>query len=435
LKTPRIENSRFWRASIFPFAILLVAISANAQEIHELTLVTAIELATQNDDWLTVSEQEQNAYLEEATAAGELPDPKMMVGLANMPLDTFNFGQEPMTQFRLGVNQAFPRGDTRELLRKKITQQSEVSPLHRDDRTASVTLEVSGLWFDAYLAEQSISLINNDRALFEQLVDITTARYTSTAGLARQQDLIRAALELVRLDDRLALLRQRQDSSRQRLAEWLPYEIVSLPFSQDLPELEPPESELNSLPQALEFFENHPKIRVNDKQIEIAQTQVEITKQSFKPSFNVGASYGYRDRSRLGIDRADFISLDLSFDLPLFTENRQKPRLRASQYRASAKQTERILLIKDLFANYQQAMAQLVVLDERKAIYNDYLLSQLTDLTEATLSSYTADEGDFEEVMRAYIAELNAKIELLQIDIERLKVISLLDYLLTTSAY
>ncbi|MBL4580171.1 MAG: TolC family protein, partial [Gammaproteobacteria bacterium] len=224
-------------------------------------------------------------------------------------------------------------------------------------------------------------------------------------------------------------------SSRQRLAEWLPYEIVSLPFSQDLPELEPPESELNSLPQALEFFENHPKIRVNDKQIEIAQTQVEITKQSFKPSFNVGASYGYRDRSRLGIDRADFISLDLSFDLPLFTENRQKPRLRASQYRASAKQTERILLIKDLFANYQQAMAQLVVLDERKAIYNDYLLSQLTDLTEATLSSYTADEGDFEEVMRAYIAELNAKIELLQIDIERLKVISLLDYLLTTSAY
>ena len=90
-------------------------------------------------------------------------------------------------------------------------------------------------------------------------------------------------------------------------------------------------------------------------------------------------------------------------------------------------------MIKELFARYQQAVTQLVILDERKALFNNSLLSQLTDLTEATLSSYTADEGDFEEVMRAYIAELNAKIDLLQIDVERLKVISLLDYLLTTS--
>ena len=44
-----------------------------------------------------------------------------------------------------------------------------------------------------------------------------------------------------------------------------------------------------------------------------------------------------------------------------------------------------------------------------------------------------ADEGDFEEVMRAYIAELNTKIELLQIDVARLRVISRLNYLLARS--
>ena len=51
----------------------------------------------------------------------------------------------------------------------------------------------------------------------------------------------------------------------------------------------------------------------------------------------------------------------------------------------------------------------------------------------STLSAYTADEGDFEEVMRAYIAELNTKIELLQIDVARLRVISRLNYLLARS--
>ena len=420
-----------------PFLVLIVLVESVslsfAQENPALTLEEAIELAVQSDDWLLISEQEENAYLEEAIAANELPDPKVMVGLANLPIDSFAFDQEPMTQFRLGINQSFPRGATRELLSKKIGLQSQISPIDREKRVANVRLEVTGLWLDAYMAAQSISLIENDRDLFEQLVDITSARYTSAAGLSRQQDLIRAELELVRLDERLTALRQRQDSNKQRLAEWLPYEVVSLPFNTELPELQPSEAELTGLNQAAEFFRDHPIIRANEKQIAIAQTQVEIARQSFKPSFSVGASYGYRDRTPQGIYRDDFVSFDLNFDLPIFTKNRQQPRLRASQYRASARQTEKMLLIKELFARYQDAQAQLEMLDERRVIFNDSLLSQLSDLTEATLSSYTTDEGDFEEVMRAYIAQLNANIELLQLDIDRLKVISILDYLVTRS--
>ena len=420
-----------------PFLVLIVLVESVslsfAQENPALTLEEAIELAVQSDDWLLISEQEENAYLEEAIAANELPDPKVMVGLANLPIDSFAFDQEPMTQFRLGINQSFPRGATRELLSKKIGLQSQISPIDRENRVANVRLEVTGLWLDAYMAAQSISLIENDRDLFEQLVDITSARYTSAAGLSRQQDLIRAELELVRLDERLTALRQRQDSNKQRLAEWLPYEVVSLPFNTELPELQPSEAELTGLNQAAEFFRDHPIIRANEKQIAIAQTQVEIARQSFKPSFSVGASYGYRDRTPQGIYRDDFVSFDLNFDLPIFTKNRQQPRLRASQYRASARQTEKMLLIKELFARYQDAQAQLEMLDERRVIFNDSLLSQLSDLTEATLSSYTTDEGDFEEVMRAYIAQLNANIELLQLDIDRLKVISILDYLVTRS--
>jgi uncharacterized small protein (DUF1192 family) len=37
--------------------------------------------------------------------------------------------------------------------------------------------------------------------------------------------------------------------------------------------------------------------------------------------------------------------------------------------------------------------------------------------------------------MRAYIAELNTKIELLQIDVARLKVVARINYLLATSDY
>lgn len=416
-------------------ASLVTCDVAFAQNDSSLTLDEAIELAIGNDDWLVANELDERAYLEQSIAAGQLPDPLINIGMNNLPVDSFSFSQEPMTQFRIGVNQFFPRGDTLRILQDISVLRSEVNPHLRDDREAAVTLEVSNLWLSTYFAEQAILLINNDRELFEQLVDITSARYTTAAGLARQQDLVRAEVELVRLDDRLAMLRQQQDSNKQRLVEWLPYDSLSLPLDSVLPFLEVPNTELQSLAQASEFFLEHPIVRAHDKKIEIAQEQVELSRQAFKPSFSVGAGYGYRDDAQTGFntERADFLTLSLNFDLPLFTENRQKPRLRASQYRASATQTERILLIKDLFANYQQALAQLDVLDERAAIFNDTLLGQLADLAEATLASYTADEGDFEEVMRAYISELNAKIELLQIDVERLKVISLLNYLLSTS--
>jgi len=338
-----------------------------------------------------------------------------------------------MTQLRIGINQTFPRGDTLALQQRQKMQQSEINPYLRDNRKANIAVQVSILWLNTFLAQQSIELIQNDRELFEQLVDLTGVRYTSAAGLARQQDLVRSELELTRLDDRLAMLRQLQNTNKQKLSQWLPYQLLGKSLSSVTPDIEPPTTRLTSLGQATDFFANHPTVRAHDKRIQIAQTKVSLTQQSLKPAYSVGASYGYRDNAPMGRQRADFISLDLSFDIPYFTEKRQKPKIRASRYTASARQTERILLFKELFSNYQQANAQLDVLDERKILFEDVLLDQMNDLTETTLSAYTADEGDFEEVMRAYIGELNAKIELLEIDVERQKVISRLNYLTATS--
>ena len=46
------------------------------------------------------------------------------------------------------------------------------------------------------------------------------------------------------------------------------------------------------------------------------------------------------------------------------------------------------------------------------------------------MSAYTSDDGDFAEVVRARIAELNAKIEALDIDVQRAKTIVQLNYFL-----
>ena len=94
-----------------------------------LMLDEAVRIAQVNDPWLDGSHLRQEAAESQSVAAGALPDPTVSIGFANLPVDSFDFGQEPMTQLVVGVGQAFPRGDTRSLRRQQLLETSAQHPL------------------------------------------------------------------------------------------------------------------------------------------------------------------------------------------------------------------------------------------------------------------------------------------------------------------
>ena len=57
----------------------------------------------------------------------------------------------------------------------------------------------------------------------------------------------------------------------------------------------------------------------------------------------------------------------------------------------------------------------------------------MDEQAEASLNAYTNDNGDFSEVVRARIAELNARIEALNINVDIQKSISKINYFLAGS--
>mgnify|MGYP003666907854 CR=1 FL=1 len=83
--------------------LLFSSISGWAQP--RLELKSVIEAATENDPWLDQSSYKQDALVEESVAEGALPDPRVTIGAANLPLDTFDTRQEPMTQGTIGITQ------------------------------------------------------------------------------------------------------------------------------------------------------------------------------------------------------------------------------------------------------------------------------------------------------------------------------------------
>ena len=366
---------------------------AHAQAVPEgLTLHEAVAIALAADPWMSGSRHTQAALTDEAAAAATLPDPKMSLLAGNFPVDTFDINQEAMTQLAVGVSQAFPRGDTLALARKQKLQLAQQHPLLREDRRAKVTATVAQLWLDAYDAQESIRLIETDRVLFEHLLDAAQASYSAAAGRARQQDVIRAQLELTRLDDRLTALRQRRDAAQRRLSEWLgrsaDHELAStLPI--DSPNS--PVSAPASRQERYEQIRHHPALLALDWRIDAGQTDVDLARQKYKPEWGLSAQYGYRDRDLMGRDRADLFSVGVTFDLPLFTADRQDRQVRAAIGHAEAIKTEKQLLIRQLTAQLETAAANLARLEQRRALYADRLLPQMAEQAEASLAASSVE--------------------------------------------
>ncbi|MGQ9424321.1 TolC family protein [Gilvimarinus sp. F26214L] len=397
-----------------------------------LSLQDAITGAIAADPWLAGSRHRQAALLDEATAAAALPNPRLSLGLSNFPTDDWDFGREAMTQATIGVSQAFPRGESRALAKEQKRELARQQPFLRIDRKARVTATVTQLWLEVLRAQQSIHLIESDRALFEQLVDVAEASYGSAHAQVRQQDVIRAQLELTRLDDRLTALQQEQEIAQRQLSEWIGESAV-LAVEPDLPVLEVA-TELPAHNDGKGHWKNvlvqHPAVAALEQEIASVATGIELAEQAYKPEWGLSAQYGYRDEDPLGNERSDLLSVGVNIDLPLFTENKQDKEVSAAVSRTEAIKTERTLLLRRLGAELDGAIVQLQRLQQRESLYREQLLPQMQDQAEAALSAYNHDAGDFAEAVRARIAELNAKIEALAIRVAELKTIAQLNYLL-----
>lgn len=449
------------RATLLALLCLTEHASAGGDSVGQssgitLDLEEVVHAAQRNDPWLVGNQHAQAAIESMSMSSGTMPDPKVSVGLVNLATDSFDFSQEPMTNFRVGVSQTFPRGDSLSIKRKQLDLSSRQYPYQREDRKGKVTVTASMLWLDAYKAQQSIALINNDRSLFEELVDVAQARYSTAVGDVRQQDIIRAQLELTALEDRLMVIHQHRETYLQKLSEWLSDYFVgeysessgveqllqssTLVLNKRLPVVEmlSPQLYLSNAsisPQLLyETMSAHPAVMAIERKIDASAAAVELAQQKYKPEWGVNAAYGYRDDDPLGNTRADFFSVGVTFDVPLFTNNRQDKEYQSAVSQTASVRSQKWQLARHLIASFEAAKVQLRRLNERQALYQNQLLPQMHDQAEASLSAYTNDAGDFSEVVRARIAELNARIDALSIDVDRQKVIIQMNYFFMTNA-
>ncbi len=411
-----LRQSRIRRAmSLVCLSLVWSMPVAVANQSPTLDLSEAEQIALQNDPVVQASLIRSEALSDDAVADGQLPDPKLRTGLYNVPLDSFDVTKQPTTQLRLGIQQAFPRGDTLLYKSKKTQLQAGLENVRAELERKKILRNVRKLYLDTYYQMEAIRIIRSSRKLFENLTEITQVQYGS--GGSSQQDVLRAELELSRLDDRITQIKTKEELSRAHLSRWLG-DAAWRKLQLTVPQLPTPPARQ----EIEESLQQHPEIRIQSAVIETHQAAVAISKEQYKPGWTVGAEY----RMRFGDNpdnssRTDMGAVMLTVDIPLFTEKRQDKRLSASQKRADAATLDRANSWRKLRESLATDMANKQRLVERVQRYDKRLLKEAKENADAALQAYQAGTIEFTGLMRARITELDIRLQALKLRIDLLK--------------
>lgn len=407
-------------AALAAAVMMAAAFPVGAQE---LTLPEAERLALRDDPVMAELGARALAFDEQSVADGQLPDPKLKLGVMNLPVDGFDFTQEAMTQAQIGLRQTFPRGDTLALRTERGGALAGAERAWQRDEARKIVRATRLSWLEAFYWTRAAIILGESQMAVENLIQVSQFLYST--GRQNQQDVIRAELEYSLLEDRLVGIAAKRDVARASLAKW-----IGADGARPLPVTLPKLAEPRPLADVLAALAGHPSIAAEDRLIQARQSDIDLARQAYQPEWNVDLTYGFRGGEDFGRgDRADFLSVMVTMDLPFFTERRQDRRLSASKHRAAAALNRRDDRLRELRRVLESEHAAWARLGERDRLYEHTVVQRAADNYDASLRAYRNDVSDFATVMRAQLTEIDTRLQWLRVRVDRAKAQAKLLYL------
>ena len=428
----QLRRIRMWvnikKIAIASIAYLVIMPSGQAQSLSTpLSMREAVDIALRNDPVLVSLQDKEQAFRESSIAASALPDPNVKFGFVNFPTDTYKRNQEPMTQIQLGVSQMFPAGDTLNIKASRRINFANAEKAKANNQQRLIKRQTRKAWLELFYWTQALRIIKQNNVLFKNMVDATESNFVG--GMMLQQDIIRAELELELLNDKEIDILASIKKTRSKLSKLVGEEVANRPVASDLPVFNQV-ADIKNI-NKLDF---HPMLQVQNAIVAASNNGVALAKQSYKPNWVVDLTYGMRDDAANGIDRADFLSAIVKFSVPLFTENLQDRKVAASKRRHHASLNKLEDKKRQLIQMYQSNLSDFEQFSSRSERYKKILLVKAHQNAEVALSSYQSDRGQFINLIRARVTELNLQLKGLRLEINRHKAHSDLVYLVGEQA-
>lgn len=367
-----------------------------------LKLQDAIDIVITENPGLAAIQARADALAAVPSQKNSLPDPMLMFNAMNLPVDSFDLQQEAMTQLQVGISQMLPYPGKLELRERAAEFEKYAARWNVDEMRLKLVRDVKIVWWNLYFLDRALEIMVRNQQLLRQLVNVAQTKYRVGKGL--QQDVLLAQLELSKLEDKKINLQGMRHNQEARLNALLNRPVqspVKLPgqVADTLLEITNEQQLLSKARPLLASLKN---------KVEAARARLELAKKGSNPDFKLGAVYGFRSGDNMdGSSRADFLSVMLSFNVPLYAGSRQDKRvdertsqLSQAQYGLDDGRGKVEAAISQALNDYQQARKQISLLKTG-------IIPQANQTVASMLSAYQVGKVDFLNLVRVQITLFN----------------------------
>ena len=381
------------------------ALEVSAQEVTALRLGDVLARAQESNPRLIAVSAAAEAAAYRVRDASTLPDPTIQLGVMNFGVPDFNTQMAMSMAPAVQLMQMVPFPGKLGLRGEIAGLSHEMALATADEVWWDVRGRASSLFFDLYALDRQIEVMNETLLLLQDFQEVAQAMYSS--GTGRQADVLRADVEVAKMDGDIRRMGATRESRAARLNALLDLPQgtpVASPLLGELPLQLPEQAELESLARELRPALTRARLRVDQ-----AEAGAELASRQIWPDFSVGLSYGQRNRG-MGMER--MASAMIGFSLPIHAGNRQYA------MRDEAEAMERVAVADlqgnqaDVNARIGELLAELERSRTLAVLYRDEVIPEARATTEAAFTSYRVGSVDFMTLVDAQMTVNQYEAEL-----------------------
>lgn len=348
--------------------------------------------------------------------AGLPPDPEVQVGAMNLSLPGFSANMPTSMAPSVQVMQRLPLFGKLGLSERIAGQSTEIARADAAEAWWEVRAEAAMAFYEVYQADREIAVMKETLQLLQDFRKVAQAMYS--AGEGRQADVLRAGVEVARMEAEIKRMEAMRVSAAARLNAVLnvaPDAVVASPELPSLPSVIPPGDTLRGWAEGA-----RPMLARGRTEVEQAGSRLQLARKEIWPDVTVGLQYGQRRAAMAATDPAmpaDYTtermgSVMLGFSVPLFAGKRQmKMREEAEAMRQMAQAD-----LTRMRAQVNARIGELVAnLERNRTLINLYqtdVLPQAEANVTSSFSSYRVGQVDFMTLVDAQMTANEYKQEL-----------------------
>ena len=379
---------------------------AGAQEVIGVDVL--VEEAMRTNQELQSIEQKARAVRAEAPFAGSLKDPVLGLAFLNLPVDSFAFDEQPMTQKQISLSQQVPWFGKLSLAEQAVElMAAELDALVLAMRL-KVARQVREAWYELSYVGHNIEITRRLKEIVTQILRVAEARYSTGDGL--QQDILMAQVELSELIDKEVGLQGEKRRIQDTLGALLNRETTFI--AEPLPLRVPDLTGMDREQLVAAALASNPLIGARRSAVMKAEVDVLLAEKEYMPDMNFTVAYGQRDEMEEATehDDVDFFSVGVTFTLPLWQNTRQDSKLAGAQRRLQAARLSLASLQRELPHQVDGVLAEIAAASESRALYSEAISVQASQLADSSLAAYSVGKVEFATMLSARMRELRVEL-------------------------